>query len=614
MTTSAQAAVAAIGPAAFSIGWIPPGIAQAARFSVSWNIPAILISVFVAALLWFLPASLATDARLCLMVTALCIVGWTLTRIPDSLVAIGGAVALVATGALKEEQLYQALGSELVWLLLAAFVIAAVLKSSGLMEIAVARATKPFTTITGLFHALAFLIAATAFFIPSTSGRAALLLPVYIALASQMPDPRLVRPLALLFPSVILLSAGGSLIGAGAHLIAVDTISRSGGGTIGYLGWIVLAFPFAMLTSLAATWLIIALFVPADLRAARIKTNAVDSQGLDAIQKRLALALLVLVGLWISQPLHGLDIALIALAGALILLFKPFNSKKPKDIFRGIEMELILFLTAAVVIADALTVSGADRWLAERAMAILPESMTGSLPFVVVFMAIVAVTAHLVINSRSARAAVLIPAVALPVADFGHDVRLIVLMAVLGTGFCQTMMASAKPVALYGNQDSAPFNQADLFRLAVPLMPVVTVLLVMFALFIWPHQLGHAPARPMAMTAAAAAETVPAIKPPASAAPAKEAEPPMQGALCTRRELSIAMHVTIAKRKMWASGWWHVWNALRKSGMPVEKQAVRAIYREENMVALRAHSIRLAQAVADTTAGDAAIAACKGKP
>ena len=72
----------------------------------------------------------------------------------------------------------------------------------------------------------------------------------------------------------------------------------------------------------------------------------------------------------------------------------------------------------------------------------------------------------------------------------GHDVTLLILVTVLGTGFCQTMMASAKPVAVFGTLERETFTQSDLLRLAAPLLPIVFGLLVGFALLVWPHQLG----------------------------------------------------------------------------------------------------------------------------
>ena len=373
-----------------------------------------LLAAGLSAALWFLPQTLAVEGRLALIVVVLAVIGWTLTRVPDSLVAIAGALLMVGLGVLQAEDLYASLGSEMIWLLLAAFVMAAVLKASGLLERLVFAAIRPFASVGSLFYGLALVIAFTAFLVPSTSGRAALLLPVFLVLAERLPDPRLVRPLALLFPTVILLSAGGSLIGAGAHFVAADTIGRATGHTIGYLDWLALAFPFALLSSLAGVWLILRLFVPTGLARNLIAPNRAAGTPLDGRQKAIAMVLAAVVAAWMTIPLHGLDVALVAIAGAAVLLSKAFTGLKPKEVFRQVEVELLVFLAATVVIAEGMTASGADRWLAEGALAVLPASVTDSLAMVVMITAFVALAAHLVITSRSARAAVLIPAFALP--------------------------------------------------------------------------------------------------------------------------------------------------------------------------------------------------------
>jgi hypothetical protein len=74
-------------------------------------------------------------------------------------------------------------------------------------------------------------------------------------------------------------------------------------------------------------------------------------------------------------------------------------------------------------------------------------------------------------------------------AAVGHDPAVLVMVAVMGTGFCQTLMASAKPVAIFGQAEGAGFAPADLLRLALPLAPVTAVLVTLFALAVWPRQL-----------------------------------------------------------------------------------------------------------------------------
>jgi solute carrier family 13 (sodium-dependent dicarboxylate transporter), member 2/3/5 len=437
--------------------------------------------------LWTLPTDLAFDARIALIVTALALIGWVGTRLPESLVALAAAMALVLTGAVPEERLYAALGSDLVWLLLAAFIIAAVLKEAGLAE----RLVAPLTAARPRFAVFAFVLAAavalTAFLLPSTSGRAALLLPVFLVLLPLLPDARLGKALSLLFPTVILLSAGGSLIGAGAHLVAVEAIAATGGPRLGYLDWLLLGAPLAAVSSLVAVTLILALFVPRTLWRARM-AQAEAAGPMTVQQKRIVVVVTALVGLWLTESLHGFGMALVAVMGALVLLTKPFNSRKAKDVFRAVDMELILYMAATMLIAQAITQSGADRWLAAQAMASLPQAALTHGPSMVIAMSVIALISHLVIASRSARAAVLIPAVALPMAGLGHDATLMILIAVMGTGFCQTMMASAKPVAIFGAREEAGFTQRDLFRLALPLGLAKLVLLVGFALYVWAGQ------------------------------------------------------------------------------------------------------------------------------
>ena len=151
--------------------------------------PVLAVALCVTALsaTWMLPTGLENSGKIALSVTALAIIGWTLTAVPDSVVAVSAALVLVLTGVVPETQLYATLGREIVWLLVAAFVIAAVVRSSGLMERLAFAAVRPFRSLPGFFHALALVISLTAFLIPSTSGRAALLLPVFMALADQMP-------------------------------------------------------------------------------------------------------------------------------------------------------------------------------------------------------------------------------------------------------------------------------------------------------------------------------------------------------------------------------------------------------------------------------------------
>ena len=552
---------------------------------------AALIASMLLVFVFWMPHDLSRDAAITFLLTGLAIIGWTLTPIPDSVVAIGAALGLVLTGALPEEQFYAALGTELVWLLISAFVIAAAIRSSGLSEVFASKVIQPVSSVNGLFHALTLVVSATAFLVPSTSGRAALLLPVFLSLAPVMPTQNLLRALALLFPSVILLSAGGSLIGAGAHFIAVETIRSSTGHSISFVDWILLALPAALLASHGATFLILLLFVPKEERRLRLNVQTISrEEKITPKQKRLLGLLAILVAAWMSNGFHGLGIALIGCLGAAVVVTPVFTDESPKALFRHVETELLVFLASTWMIAQAVVSTGKAKWFAETLLHFLPIELLQQRELVILVIVGVALTAHLLINSRSARAAVLIPSLALPLSEFGHNTATLVMATVLGTGYCQTMIASAKPIAIFRAAGDEHFDQKDLIKLAVPLLPLKFCLIAGFAIFVWPEHGTSTVVEETSLVSRHGTSRIDDESTGDQSLQMNEDQTFMPGALCTRHEMETLILGTIYHHGMWAAGWWHVWDRLRKDDVPVEKSAVKEIYRSQDMVRLRAHS------------------------
>lgn len=60
------------------------------------------------------------------------------------------------------------------------------------------------------------------------------------------------------------------------------------------------------------------------------------------------------------------------------------------------------------------------------------------------------------------------------------------LVVVAATGYCQTLMVSAKPVILFGKIEGDTYRQRDLLRLGMVLLPFHVLLVVLFATFVWP--------------------------------------------------------------------------------------------------------------------------------
>jgi solute carrier family 13 (sodium-dependent dicarboxylate transporter), member 2/3/5 len=433
-------------------------------------------------------------ARAALGVFGLAVIGWTVLQLDDTPVALAASLALIGLGVAAPEALYASLGESLIWLLIGAFVLAAVLQQSGLAERWALRAVAGAGTAQQLLVRLTWVILATTFIVPSTSGRAALLLPVFLVLARAVGDVRIVRALTLLFPSVILLSACASLLGAGAHLVAVDFMRRIGHEAPSFALWAWWAAPFAVLSSFAATALISALFLDRTSRHQALTLPAPDRRPLSNTQRNVVTITLLTVAAWATTGLHGVDATLVALLGALAITCKPLTGVDMKAALKKVEWNLVLFLAATLVLGEALLHSGAAKALADALMQAVPLQGLGTAG-VLMLAVVIALLSHLLITSRTARALVLLPTVALPLAATGLNPALLIFVCVVGSGFCQTLAVSAKPVALFARAElpaelTDPRTPIDvsLLHLSLALLPVMVALLCVFAYAVWPAQ------------------------------------------------------------------------------------------------------------------------------
>jgi solute carrier family 13 (sodium-dependent dicarboxylate transporter), member 2/3/5 len=436
-----------------------------------------------------------TQARITVGVFAMALIAWVVMRWDETPVALFAGLALMGMGVVTPEKFFDSLGHELIWLLAGAFILAAAWQHSGLAQRMALTALARVRNTQQLFDRLCWIIVGTAFVVPSTSGRAALLLPVFLVLAQTIRQPRIVRALALLFPTVILLSACVSLLGAGAHLVAVGFIERLGGPRLGFIDWVLLAAPFGVISSWFATRLIGWIFLTHNERRCVLQSPPPDRNPMQATQRAVVWITAASLVAFATSGIHGVPAALVALAAAVAVTCKPLTGLDMKSALKKVEWNLLLFLAATLVLGESLLETGAAERMAELIVAAMPIEQLG-FEGVLGVVVLIALLSHLVITSRTARALVLIPTVAVPMAALGIetsegrwlDPALLVLICTIGSGFCQTLAVSAKPVTLFAKTDVPTYSDRDLFVLSLWLLVPMAALLMGFALWVWPLQ------------------------------------------------------------------------------------------------------------------------------
>ena len=457
-----------------------------------------IVSALSIPLIWFitLPATaetagtvaLDTDARVTLVVFAVAVWMWVFSPVPDTFVALSAASALVLSGIISADALFSPLGSETIWLLIGAFIISSAVTKSGLATRVAVRISVGISSPRILVHVLTFATVITAFAVPATSGRAALILPVFLAFSAVLPT-WLLRVLAITLPSVVLFSAVASLIGAGAHLITEQILHTQGLGAFGFTRWLILGLPFALFSShLAAEIILLALSDDTQRAQHLVITEEALNQGKTQkpIRAREIRSLLVLGGvvvLWFTESIHHISPAMVAVLGALLAASPYFGTVDLAESIRKIPWSLLLFMAATIALSQALTESGA----VETLMSSLLEGLSGT-TFVLVVI-IISAAAHLVIQSRSARSAVLIPIVVALAPAVGVNPVAAAFISTAAAGFCHTLPASAKPLAIFRGDDTSGeqyFDPSDLARMSLLMAPMFITVTAVFAFSIWP--------------------------------------------------------------------------------------------------------------------------------
>ncbi len=155
---------------------------------------------------------------------------------------------------------------------------------------------------------------------------------------------------------------------------------------------------------------------------------------------------------------------------------------------KKVPWSMLIFMAATLALGSSLVTTGAADWLATSILGPVAVFGGAAKPYVFVVLVVLASTAaHLVIQSRSARSAVLIPMVVASAAPMGVDAMAVAFASTAAAGFCHTLTSSAKPVAIFAESDGRPnYEPADLLRLSAWLAPLSAVLVLLFSFFLWP--------------------------------------------------------------------------------------------------------------------------------
>lgn len=229
------------------------------KLSTGAKVGAILAAVaFIGLMLMPLPVGMTLEGQKCLALFTFALIMWIAQPIPIYQTSIIVVLLLPLIGAVeKQSDAFGLLGKDIIWLMVAAFVLTSAMSVSNLgKRMALTLVTKWAKTPTGTLIVFVIVNYILAFFVPSTTARASLIAPIALVILEvfkAMPGESKFGKLMMLqgvqnnaFATSIVMTA------TSAQVLAIGFINEQTGANIGYMQWLLGSIPQAVITTIIA--------------------------------------------------------------------------------------------------------------------------------------------------------------------------------------------------------------------------------------------------------------------------------------------------------------------------------------------------------------------------
>ena len=193
-------------------------------------------------------------------------------------------------------------------------------------------------------------------FMSNTATTATLLAVVLPVIATLEPGDRLRTGLALAIPVAANIGGIGTPVGTPPNAIAVGSLADAGI-SISFVQWMVMAVPIMLVILLIAWYVLVRLF-PAQQKVLKLKIDATFDTSLPA--KVFYATFALTVGLWMTEPLHGISSYIVGFLPVVILLSTRVFSTRD---LQSIQWHVLWLVAGGIALGIGVNASGLDLWL-----------------------------------------------------------------------------------------------------------------------------------------------------------------------------------------------------------------------------------------------------------
>ena len=262
-----------------------------------------------------------TGAGLCLLAVGL----YATAVIPEYLTALVFFSLAMVLGTADANIVFSGFHSAAYWLVFGGLIVGVAVQKTGLgLRIATSITSKLAKSYTQTVVGIALVGIALSFVMPSTMGRVVLLVPIVLALCDSLGYEKGTRERS----GVILAMACGTWMPASSilpanvpNMVLVGVAENLFGVTFNYGEYLLLHMPVnGILKLVLIIGLVLVLFRP-DGKPAIASSPDEPTKALSADGRRLAVILMVTIGFWMTDFIHHVSPAWIAMVAALVCLW-----------------------------------------------------------------------------------------------------------------------------------------------------------------------------------------------------------------------------------------------------------------------------------------------------
>ncbi|WP_337884369.1 SLC13 family permease [Fischerella thermalis] len=212
---------------------------------------------------------------------------------------------------------------------------------------------------------------------------------------------------------------------------------------ISFSQWLLYGLPFGIVASYATCWVIMQLFLDRRRWQQKLDVECLQSAPLSLPERKTLMIVLLMLGLWLTEKWHGLEIATVTVIGAILLTAPKFGVMKWKDAVKDVSWNLIIFVGATLALGHALISSGASEWIINNVFRFSDINTSKSHFLILLLLAIISLTSHIYMTSHTARAAALVPPLLYLASSLDINPVTVLFISTLGMDYCLTFITPA---------------------------------------------------------------------------------------------------------------------------------------------------------------------------